>query len=79
MEDTFIRTADVGKVLLEYIGSEDYLKAVESIQDSGKSAFMGGIGMAGCVIMARCHKYYAKSVDDETEAAGDPDGSDEFT
>ena len=61
MEETFVRTTDVGKILLEYIGSEEYLKAVESIQDSGKAAFMGGIGMAGCLIMSRCQKYYAKA------------------
>lgn len=67
MEEIFIRITDIGKVLLEYIGSEDYLKAVESIQDSGKAAFMGGIGMAGCLIMSRCTKYYAKEADKEEE------------
>ena len=60
MEETFVRTTDVGRVLLEYIGSEDYQKAVDMIQDSGKAAFMGGIGMAGCLIMSRCQKYYAR-------------------
>ena len=63
MEETFVRTTDVGRVLLEYIGSEDYLKAIDSIQDSGKAAFMGGIGMAGCLIMSRCTKYYAREDD----------------
>lgn len=67
MEEIFVRITDISKVLLEYIGSEDYLKAVKSIQDSGKAAFMGGIGMAGCVIMSRCQKFYAKSSDDEAE------------
>lgn len=63
MEETFVRTTEVGKILLEYIGSEEYLKAVESIQDSGKAAFMSGIGMAGCLIMSRCQKYYARGDD----------------
>lgn len=65
MEETFVSTRDVGKVLLEYIGSEDYLKAVDSIQDSGKAAFMGGIGMAGCLIMSKCMKYYAREREDD--------------
>lgn len=61
MEETFVRTTEVCKILLEYIGSEEYLKAVELISDSGKSAFMSGIGMAVCLIMARCQKFYAKA------------------
>ena len=64
----FVKTEDVGRVLLEYIGSEDYLKAVDSIQDSGKAAFMSGIGMAGCLIMARCPKYYGDPPGEEDEA-----------
>ena len=64
---TFVKTEDVGRVLLEYIGSEDYLKAVDSIQDSGKAAFMGGIGMAGCLIMARFPKYYGEPPGEEEQ------------
>lgn len=59
--EEFVSTTEIGKILLEYIGSEEYLKAVESIQDSGKAAFMSGIGMAGCLIMSRCQKYYAET------------------
>lgn len=67
MEETFVRITEIGEILLDYIGSEEYLKAVESIQDSGKAAFMSGIGMAGCLIMSRCQKYYGKADKEETE------------
>lgn len=74
MDSSFVRIEDFGRVLLEYIGSEDYLKAVDSIQDSGKAAFMGGLGMAGCLIMARCRKYYGSS--DDNNADADKEGGD---
>ena len=72
--EQYVNIKDIGKVLLEYIGSEDYLKAVDSIQDSGKAAFMGGLGMAGCLIFARCPKHLGsiEEVEKESEVSKEP-------
>jgi len=70
IKDQFINTYDMGNTILEYIGSEDYEKAVASTQDSGRAGFMAGVAMAVCVIMARCKKYYGQvnEPDEEDEA-----------
>ena len=66
MIEQFVSIYDIGKVLLEYIGSEEYAKASECT-DGGKSCLMGGIGMATCIIMSRCKKYLADVDNSEVE------------
>lgn len=56
MMETFVKIEDAARAVFEYIGTDEYMKATENI-DSGKNGFMGGLGMALCVIMARCKKY----------------------
>lgn len=54
----FVKTHDVGDVLLSYIGTENFKKAVADLSLEAQGAFMSGIGMAGVLIMANCDKYY---------------------
>lgn len=65
MKDIFVKMDDISKILLEYIGSDDFNKAVQAIQNTDSNAFMGGIGMAGCLIMARCPKYITETEKEE--------------
>ena len=58
MNGPFVRTYDVGDALLNYIGTEEYVKATSQMSMEAQSAFMSGIGMAGVLIMANCDKYY---------------------
>lgn len=51
---------DMVRAVLEYIGSEDFERAVKCIQDDGRSGFVAGLGMAGVVIMAKCAPYIAE-------------------
>jgi len=62
--EEYVRLKDVGEALLKYIGSDEYIKAVESVQSDGRAAFMSGIGISACVIMANCDKY-VKYVEDK--------------
>ena len=68
--DVFVRTEDVGRVILDYIGSPEFEAAVNCTVNDGRAAFMGGLGMAGCLIIARCPRYYADDkADDKMEAS----------
>ena len=67
--ECFVRIDDVGRVLLEYIKSEDFEKAVDSTQGKDSGAFMSAVGMAGCVIMARCQRYYGVLQEPQKEEA----------
>lgn len=53
-----VKTHDVCDVLLSYIGTENFKKAVADLSLEAQGAFMSGIGMAGVLIMANCDKYY---------------------
>ena len=59
----FVEVDDIGRVLLSYIGTEDFDKATSSLSPEAKNSFMSGIGMAGVLIMARCNKYIAEPPD----------------
>ena len=63
---TFVSIRDVGKVLLEFIGSEEFNNIVKNLDDSPINVFMGAIGTAGCLIMSKCPKYsgYEKKIED---------------
>ena len=64
----FVNINDVGKALLDYIGSEEFEKAVDIAAGDVRGAFMSGIGMAGCLILANCPKYIEK----EAEVSKEP-------
>ena len=52
-----VRVNDIGRVLLDYIGTEDFKKATKDLSPEAVNAFMSGIGMAGVLIMAKCEKF----------------------
>lgn len=53
----FVNIKDVGKVLMEFIGSEDFDNIVNNLDNSPKNILMGAMGIAGCLIMSKCQKY----------------------
>lgn len=63
---TFVNITDVGKVLMEFIGSEEFDNIVKNLDNNPKNIFMGAIGVAGCLIMSKCPKYsgYEKKIED---------------
>ena len=55
--DYFVAADKIGRALLDYIGSVEFEKAVACLQGDPRSAFMAGIGMAGCLILSKCPTY----------------------
>ena len=62
MSDLFINADDIGKVILDYIASEEFGCG---IKEEDRNGFITGLGIAGTLIYARCHKYI--SMEEETE------------
>lgn len=59
---SFVKTEDIGNVILEFIRSEDFGKIASNMNCTDHRTFlMGALGIAGCVIMARTTKYYVVS------------------
>lgn len=56
----FVKIDDMCHAILDYIGSEEFNKA---IPPEDRNAFMAGMGMASVVVMARCDKYHASADD----------------
>ena len=62
-KDYFININDIGKVIIEYIGSPEYKQAMEA-QES-PNGFLGGIGIAGVVILSKCPKYILSMLEEK--------------
>lgn len=61
MERVFVDMNDAGRAILNYIGSEDFEKAMSALDMSnGRNSFIAGLGMAGTIIMADCPQYIYK-------------------
>ena len=60
MVDSFICTSDIGDALLTFIGSDDYKRIVNSINDDKESAFGAGVAIAVSIMLARCPKYVGR-------------------
>lgn len=55
MERVFVDINDAGCAILNYIGSEDFEKAMFVLDMSnGKNSFIVGFGIGGIIIMADC-------------------------
>ena len=57
MENVFVNLKEVGRELINYIGSDDFKKATEGLSLEATNAFMSGVGMAGIIIMSKCQQY----------------------
>lgn len=57
MEDVFIRLSDICNAILDFVSSGEYK---DVIQDEDMNGFIGGLGIAGTVIYARCRRYVGK-------------------
>ena len=69
--EQFVNINDIGDVLIKYIGTEDFKRATDELSLESTNAFIGGIGMAGVLIMAKCEKYVASPTIMEVEAGKD--------
>lgn len=55
---------DVGCAILNYIGSEDFEKAMSALDMSnGRNSFIAGLEMAGTIIMADCPQYIIQEME----------------
>lgn len=64
MERIFVDMNDAGRAILNYIGSEDFEKAISALDMSnGRNSFIAGLGMAGIIIMADCPQYVVKEME----------------
>ena len=57
MENVFVNLKEVGRELINYVGSDDFKRATKDLSLEATNAFMSGIGMAGIVIVTKCQQY----------------------
>ena len=64
MERVFVDIKDAERAILNYIGSENFEKAMSSLDISnGRNSFIAGLGIAGVVIMADCPQYIVQEME----------------
>ena len=64
MTRVFVDMNDAGYAILNYIGSEDFEKAISVLDMSnGRNSFIAGLGMAGTIIMADCPQYIIQEME----------------
>lgn len=64
MEKVFIDMKDAERAILNYIGSENFEKAMSALDMSnGRNSFIAGLGMAGVIIMADCPQYIVQEME----------------
>ena len=63
-EKIYIDLDDAMNTVLDFIKSEDFVKATQDLTSGEKSCYMAALGMANCIIASRCQKYYEKIYDD---------------
>lgn len=56
---TYLNADEVGRVLLNYIGSEEYNEAVSSVPE-GQNSFLAGYAIAGLVVLSKCQRYIGR-------------------
>ncbi len=54
MDNLFINADDIGKVILDYIASDEFGRG---IREDDRNGFITGLGFAGTLIYAHCRKY----------------------
>ena len=67
MVDSFISTSDMGDALLNFIGSADCKRIVDSLEDNKEGAFKAGAAIAVSVMLAKCPKYVGSKYKDESK------------
>lgn len=63
-EKIYIDLNDAMNAVLDFIKSEDFVKATQGLTSGERSCYMAALGMANCIIASRCKKYYEKVYDD---------------
>ena len=53
-EETYIELEDALQQLLDYITSGEFNHNTNFLSDPERNAYMSALGMAGCIISARC-------------------------
>lgn len=63
----YVNIKEAAHVILDYIGTEDFNKALSCLHNDVCSGFMGGLGMAICLMMDnRCSKYIIKETKNDS-------------
>lgn len=61
MEKVFVDINDANRAIFNYIGSENFEKAISVLDlSNGKNSFIAGLAIAGVIIMADCPRYIYK-------------------
>lgn len=61
MEKVFVDINDVNRAIFNYIGSENFEKAISVLDlSNGKNSFIAGLAIAVMVITAECPQYIAQ-------------------
>lgn len=53
--DEYVKVSDACHAILDYIATEEFEK---SFTQESRAAVMSGLGLACCVIMAKCTRYF---------------------
>jgi len=61
MEKVFVDINDANRTIFNYIGSENFEKAISVLDlSNGKNSFIAGLAIAMMVIIAECPQYIAQ-------------------
>lgn len=64
-EKTYIELDDALQQLVNYITSGEFNRNLNFLSDTERHAYMAALGMAGCLISARCKKFIIKDNNNE--------------
>ena len=68
MEETvYVELNDALQKLIDFVTSGEMSHVVSFLSDEERSVYMSALGMAGCIISARCKKYYTRPTVDAFE------------
>lgn len=66
MEETvYIELNDALQNLIDFVTSGEMNDSISFLSDKERSTYMSALGMAGCIISARCKKYYVKECEND--------------
>lgn len=73
MEETvYVELNDALQKLIDFVTSGEMSDSVSFLSDKEKSTYMSALGMAGCIISARCKKFYVQPTEPTVKAYWKP-------
>ncbi len=71
VEKVCIDIEEYSKMILSFIGSEEYKRLLEVTNDTKESGFIHGLAISGILMQVKCNKYkYFTSVEDKEDVDG---------